>query len=57
MSRWLVAVLLLLAPARPFAAEAAPYEEDVQAFEAQLRARPPADGTVIFMGSSSVHKW
>lgn len=57
MSRWLVAALLLVLPARVFAAEAAPYEEDVQAFEQQLRAQPPADGTVIFMGSSSIHKW
>ncbi|HPC16443.1 MAG TPA: GDSL-type esterase/lipase family protein [Candidatus Hydrogenedentes bacterium] len=36
---------------------AMPYEKDIQAFEEQDRANPPAPDTVFFVGSSTIRLW
>jgi hypothetical protein len=33
------------------------WEPDIQKFEAADRARPPAPGQIVFVGSSSIRKW
>nr|WP_157062468.1 SGNH/GDSL hydrolase family protein [Pseudoxanthomonas dokdonensis] len=57
----------LLAGAAPALAERTPqvpqqvsqpnWEQDIQRFEAQDRARPPAPAGVVFVGSSSIRFW
>jgi len=57
----LIGLLVLLAPLA--AAQQAPppfhgdFEGEFAAFEAADRAHPPADGAVLFMGSSSIYRW
>jgi len=53
----LAAAAALLRPAALCAAEAAPFESDIAAFEAADRARAPAPGAVLFVGSSSIRFW
>lgn len=61
---WWTALGLLLAacaPQRPAAApapaEPGRWEADVQRFQAEDRANPPAPGGVLFVGSSSIRLW
>jgi lysophospholipase L1-like esterase len=46
------------APAKPPAqAQAAPFEQEIRAFEAADAKAPLAKGGVLFVGSSSIRKW
>lgn len=45
------------APASAVAPDLARFESEIQAFESADRARPPAPGGVVFVGSSSFRLW
>jgi lysophospholipase L1-like esterase len=53
----LATVMASAGPALPVQAQADRWASDMQAFDAQDRATPPATGGVVFVGSSSIRLW
>lgn len=53
----LTGLLVLLAPLAAAQQAPPPFHGDFAAFEAADRAHPPADGAVLFLGSSSIYRW
>jgi lysophospholipase L1-like esterase len=53
----LVALRASAGPAVPVQAQADRWTSEMQAFDAQDRASPPARGGVVFVGSSSIRLW
>ena len=54
---WLLPCLLLGCATAKIYPTDAKWEEAVQSFEAEDRVRPVALGGVLFIGSSSIHRW
>ncbi len=50
-------VAIGIAPLRAASREAAPFENEIRAFEASDRTNAPPQGAVLFVGSSSIRFW